>query len=79
MRKPLAASGGEGFTSGQTLGEKAYAEKRFYFASRAIGGYPFVGTPDRIADELIALSRSNIRGILPVPEIIPLWNVEKLA
>jgi alkanesulfonate monooxygenase SsuD/methylene tetrahydromethanopterin reductase-like flavin-dependent oxidoreductase (luciferase family) len=47
----------------QTLGEKAYAEKRFYFASRAIGGYPFVGTPDRIADELVSLSRSNIRGI----------------
>ena len=47
----------------QTLGEKAFAEKRYYFASRAVGGYPFVGTPDRIADELATLSRSGIRGI----------------
>jgi hypothetical protein len=34
-----------------------------YFASRAIGGYPFVGSPDRIADELADLSRSGVRGI----------------
>ena len=47
----------------QTLGEKAFAEKRMYFASRAIGGYPFVGSPDRIADELADLSRSGVRGI----------------
>ena len=47
----------------ETLGEKAFAEKRKYFASRALGGYPFVGTPDRIADELADLSRSGVRGI----------------
>ena len=47
----------------ETLGEKAFAEKRMYFASRALGGYPFVGTPDRIADELADLSRSGVRGI----------------
>jgi FMNH2-dependent dimethyl sulfone monooxygenase len=47
----------------KTLGEKAYAEKRFYFASRAIGGYPFVGSPDRIAEELADLSRGGVRGI----------------
>jgi alkanesulfonate monooxygenase SsuD/methylene tetrahydromethanopterin reductase-like flavin-dependent oxidoreductase (luciferase family) len=47
----------------QTLGEKVFAEKRYYFASRAVGGYPFIGTPDRIADELATLSRSGIRGI----------------
>src|SRR3954469_4817107 len=47
----------------QTLGEKAFAEKRYYFASRAVGGYPFIGTPDRIAEELATLSRSGIRGI----------------
>ena len=29
-----------------------------YFASRAIGGYPFVGTPDRVADELANFSRA---------------------
>ena len=47
----------------QTLGEKEYAEKRFYFASRAIGGYPFVGSPDRVAEELADLSRGGMRGI----------------
>ncbi len=47
----------------QTLGDKVFEEKRQYFASRAIGGYPFVGTPDRVADELAALSRGGIRGI----------------
>jgi alkanesulfonate monooxygenase SsuD/methylene tetrahydromethanopterin reductase-like flavin-dependent oxidoreductase (luciferase family) len=66
----------------QTLGEKAFAEKRFYFASRAIGGYPFVGTPDRIADELVSLSRSNIRGIafsmVNYLEELPLFRDEVL-
>ena len=47
----------------QTLGEKAFKKKREYFASRAIGGYPFVGTPDRVAEELADLSRAGIRGI----------------
>ena len=47
----------------QTLGDKVYAEKRMYFASRAIGGYPLVGSPDHIADELADLSRSGVRGI----------------
>jgi alkanesulfonate monooxygenase SsuD/methylene tetrahydromethanopterin reductase-like flavin-dependent oxidoreductase (luciferase family) len=47
----------------QTLGDKVFAEKRMYFASRAIGGYPFVGSPDHIADELADLSRSGVRGI----------------
>jgi alkanesulfonate monooxygenase SsuD/methylene tetrahydromethanopterin reductase-like flavin-dependent oxidoreductase (luciferase family) len=47
----------------QTLGQKAFDEKRFYFASRAVGGYPFVGTPDSVAGELATLSQSGIRGI----------------
>ena len=47
----------------QTLGEKVYAEKRMYFASRAIGGYPFVGSPDHVAEELADLSRGGVRGI----------------
>ena len=34
-----------------------------YFASRAIGGYPFVGTPDHVAEELADLSRAGVRGI----------------
>jgi len=40
-----------------------YAAKRHYFAANAIGGYPFVGTPDKIADELANLSRAGVRGI----------------
>jgi alkanesulfonate monooxygenase SsuD/methylene tetrahydromethanopterin reductase-like flavin-dependent oxidoreductase (luciferase family) len=40
-----------------------YAAKRKFFASHSIGGYPFVGTPDRIAEELAAISRGGVRGI----------------
>lgn len=40
-----------------------YAVKRKFFASHSIGGYPFVGTPDRIAEELAVVSRSGVRGI----------------
>jgi dimethylsulfone monooxygenase len=47
----------------QTVGEEEYQKKREYFASKAIGGYPFVGTPDRIAEEFANLSRAGVRGI----------------
>ena len=40
-----------------------YYKKRQYFASHAIGGYPFVGTPDRVADELESISKAGVRGI----------------
>ena len=66
LRPGLLANGTEAHQrdlTPQTLGQKAFEEKRYYFASRAVGGYPFVGTPDRIADELATLSRSGIRGI----------------
>jgi alkanesulfonate monooxygenase SsuD/methylene tetrahydromethanopterin reductase-like flavin-dependent oxidoreductase (luciferase family) len=46
-----------------TVGAEEYKKKREYFASRAIGGYPFVGTPDQIAEQLAALSQGGIRGI----------------
>jgi alkanesulfonate monooxygenase SsuD/methylene tetrahydromethanopterin reductase-like flavin-dependent oxidoreductase (luciferase family) len=46
-----------------TLPAEEYDAKRRYFASNAIGGYPFVGTPDRIADEFASLSRAGVRGI----------------
>jgi alkanesulfonate monooxygenase SsuD/methylene tetrahydromethanopterin reductase-like flavin-dependent oxidoreductase (luciferase family) len=46
-----------------TVGEEEYKKKREYFASRAIGGYPFVGTPDKVADELADLGRAGLRGI----------------
>jgi dimethylsulfone monooxygenase len=40
-----------------------YEKKRHYFAANAIGGYPYVGTPDRVAEELANLSRAGMRGI----------------
>jgi dimethylsulfone monooxygenase len=40
-----------------------YAAKRKYFAGNAIGGYPFVGTPDKIAEELAGISNAGLRGI----------------
>jgi dimethylsulfone monooxygenase len=47
----------------ETVGAEEYKKKREYFASRAIGGYPFIGSPDHIAEQLAALSRGGIRGI----------------
>ena len=47
----------------QTVGAQEYQKKREYFASRAIGGYPFVGSPDHVAEQLASLSRGSIRGI----------------
>jgi FMNH2-dependent dimethyl sulfone monooxygenase len=40
-----------------------YAAKRHYFAANAIGGYPFVGTPDRVADDLATVGREGLRGV----------------
>ena len=36
----------------QTCSPEEFAARRRYFAANAIGGYPFVGTPDKVADEL---------------------------
>ena len=47
----------------QTIPPDEYAAKRRYFASHAIGGYPFVGTPDHVAEELAAIGRAGMRGI----------------
>ena len=40
-----------------------YEAKRRYFAANAVGGYPFVGTPDRVAEELATISKAGVRGI----------------
>jgi len=40
-----------------------YETKRRYFAGNAIGGYPYVGTPDRVAEELANVSKAGMRGI----------------
>ena len=47
----------------QTIPPEEYEQKRRYFASHAIGGFPFVGTPDRVAEELETISRAGVRGI----------------
>ena len=47
----------------QTIPPEEYDAKRRYFAANAVGGYPFVGTPDRVAEELEIISRAGVRGI----------------
>ena len=47
----------------QTMPPGEYEAKRRFFASNSIGGYPFVGTPDRLAEELTIISRAGVRGI----------------
>jgi alkanesulfonate monooxygenase SsuD/methylene tetrahydromethanopterin reductase-like flavin-dependent oxidoreductase (luciferase family) len=47
----------------QNFSPDEYAAKRQYFAGNAIGGYPFVGTPDKVAQELAGLSHAGLRGI----------------
>jgi alkanesulfonate monooxygenase SsuD/methylene tetrahydromethanopterin reductase-like flavin-dependent oxidoreductase (luciferase family) len=47
----------------KTIPPDEYETKRRYFAANAIGGYPFTGTPDRVAEELAAISRAGMRGI----------------
>jgi alkanesulfonate monooxygenase SsuD/methylene tetrahydromethanopterin reductase-like flavin-dependent oxidoreductase (luciferase family) len=47
----------------QTVSPAEFAAKRQYFAGNAIGGYPFVGTPDKVANELAGLAGAGLRGI----------------
>jgi FMNH2-dependent dimethyl sulfone monooxygenase len=47
----------------QTIPPEEYYAKRRYFASHAVGGYPFIGTPDRVAEELEYISKAGVRGI----------------
>jgi alkanesulfonate monooxygenase SsuD/methylene tetrahydromethanopterin reductase-like flavin-dependent oxidoreductase (luciferase family) len=47
----------------QTVSPEEYAAKRSYFASHAIGGYPFVGSPDRVAEELASISMAGMAGV----------------
>jgi alkanesulfonate monooxygenase SsuD/methylene tetrahydromethanopterin reductase-like flavin-dependent oxidoreductase (luciferase family) len=37
--------------------------KRRMMAASGVGGYPFIGTPDKVAHELANISRSGFRGI----------------
>ncbi len=47
----------------QTIPPEEYYAKRRYFASHAVGGYPFVGTPERVAEELSIIGQAGVRGI----------------
>jgi alkanesulfonate monooxygenase SsuD/methylene tetrahydromethanopterin reductase-like flavin-dependent oxidoreductase (luciferase family) len=44
-------------------GPSRWTASRRYFASNADGSYPFVGTPDKVAEELAVISRAGMRGI----------------
>jgi alkanesulfonate monooxygenase SsuD/methylene tetrahydromethanopterin reductase-like flavin-dependent oxidoreductase (luciferase family) len=46
-----------------TMPPEEYYAKRRYFAANAVGGYPFVGTPDRVAEELTIISQAGVHGI----------------
>ena len=47
----------------QSMPMDEYVKRRQYFAANAIGGYPFTGDPDHVAEELGNLGRAGIRGI----------------
>jgi alkanesulfonate monooxygenase SsuD/methylene tetrahydromethanopterin reductase-like flavin-dependent oxidoreductase (luciferase family) len=47
----------------QTVAADEYARQQQYFAGKAIGGYPFVGSPDQVAQELVNISKAGMRGI----------------
>jgi alkanesulfonate monooxygenase SsuD/methylene tetrahydromethanopterin reductase-like flavin-dependent oxidoreductase (luciferase family) len=47
----------------QTIPPEEYEKKRRFFAANSIGGYPFVGTPDRVAEEFAIISQAGVRGI----------------
>jgi alkanesulfonate monooxygenase SsuD/methylene tetrahydromethanopterin reductase-like flavin-dependent oxidoreductase (luciferase family) len=40
-----------------------YVAKRTMLASSGIGGYPYVGTPDKVAEEFATIARAGVRGI----------------
>ena len=45
------------------LSPEEYDIKRRFFAATSIGGFPYVGTPDKVADELSRLGKAGLRGI----------------
>jgi dimethylsulfone monooxygenase len=47
----------------QTVAEEEYAKQQRYFACKGIGGYPLIGTPDHVAQELANFSKAGMRGI----------------
>jgi alkanesulfonate monooxygenase SsuD/methylene tetrahydromethanopterin reductase-like flavin-dependent oxidoreductase (luciferase family) len=49
-------------TRANTTAEE-FETKRRFFAANSIGGYPFVGTPDKIAEELAVAANAGVKGI----------------
>ena len=47
----------------QNTAADEFAAKRTMLASSGIGGYPFVGTPDKIAAEFANHGRAGFRGL----------------
>jgi alkanesulfonate monooxygenase SsuD/methylene tetrahydromethanopterin reductase-like flavin-dependent oxidoreductase (luciferase family) len=47
----------------QNTAADEFAAKRTLLASSGIGGYPFVGTPDKVAEEFANLGRAGFRGL----------------
>ncbi len=47
----------------KTFSPEEYDAKRKFFAATSIGGFPYVGTPDKVADELGRLGKAGLRGI----------------
>jgi len=48
--------------SPETVGDEEFLRQRTHYAN-GMGGYPLVGDPDQVADELAALSAAGLRGI----------------
>ena len=47
----------------QTTAAAEFAAKRRMMAASGIGGFPFVGTPDKVAEEFANLGRAGFRGL----------------
>jgi FMNH2-dependent dimethyl sulfone monooxygenase len=47
----------------KTVSPEEYEKKRRFFAATSIGGYPYIGTPDKVAEELASVGRAGLRGI----------------
>jgi len=47
----------------QNTAADEFAGKRAMMAAHGVGGYPFVGSPEKVADEFANLSRAGFRGL----------------
>jgi alkanesulfonate monooxygenase SsuD/methylene tetrahydromethanopterin reductase-like flavin-dependent oxidoreductase (luciferase family) len=47
----------------QNTAPDVFAGKRAMMASHGVGGYPFVGSPDKVAEEFADLGRAGFRGL----------------